>query len=94
MRTGIARMTSRVFAVAAATAAAIVAVALAGSPARAEIEYPWCSITSIGQSGMPACMYSTIEQCNAFIGGQAGFCQPNPRYVAAAPAQGKRRGRR
>ena len=67
---------------------AIASIPMTTTPARAEIEYPWCSITSIGQSGMPACMYSTRDQCNAFIGGQAGFCQPNPRYVApAAPAR-------
>lgn len=75
----------------AASAVVIATVAVAAittTPARAEIEYPWCSITSIGQSGMPSCMYSTRDQCNAFIGGQAGFCQPNPRYVApAAPAR-------
>lgn len=73
-------------------AIAIVTITVASTPARAEIEYPWCAITSIGQSGMPACLYSTREQCVAFIGGQAGFCQPNARYVA--PATPARRGSR
>lgn len=87
-------MKSIVSAVSAAIMTVYAVATMTSVPARAEIEYPWCSITSIGQSGMPACMYSTREQCTAFIGGQAGFCQPNPRYVAAAPAQGKRRARR
>ncbi|MDQ8729926.1 DUF3551 domain-containing protein [Bradyrhizobium sp. LHD-71] len=62
---------------------AVAATMLTATPGRAEVEYPWCAITSIGQSGMPACLYSTLEQCRAFIGGQAGFCQPNARLVAA-----------
>lgn len=79
---------SAAFIAAIAIVAAIVTTTVAPTPARAEIEYPWCAITSIGQSGMPACLYSTREQCVAFIGGQAGFCQPNARYVApAAPAR-------
>jgi hypothetical protein len=72
-------------------AAAIGAMALAASPARAEIEYPWCAITSLGGGG-PQCSYSTREQCQAFLAGQAGFCQPNAR--AAAQTQAPRRGAR
>jgi hypothetical protein len=77
-------------------AAALVAIAvtsLASTASRAEIDYPWCSITSAGQSGTPTCRYSTLEQCNAFLaGGVTGFCQPNPR--ATANAQVIRRGTR
>jgi hypothetical protein len=60
------------------------------TPSRAEIEYPWCSVTSAGQSGTPSCRYATLEQCQAFISGVNGSCQPNPR--ATALPQAKRRG--
>jgi hypothetical protein len=72
--------------------AAVLAIAagmLSGSPARAQVEYPWCAITSIN-TGTPACDYSTREQCQASILGGAGFCQPNAR--AAPQAQMPRRG--
>jgi hypothetical protein len=80
-------------ALAATAFVAVAATSFASTPSRAEIEYPWCSITSAGQSGTPACRYSTLEQCNAFLaGGVTGFCQPNPR--ATANAQVIRRGAR
>jgi hypothetical protein len=41
---------------------------------------------------MPSCRYSTREQCDAFLAGQSGFCQPNPR--ATVPAPTTRRGAR
>ena len=69
----------------AATAFVVVAAtSFASTPGRADAEYPWCAITGTGQDGMPKCSYSTIAQCNAFLGGQAGFCQPNPRATANA----------
>jgi hypothetical protein len=72
---------------------AIAATALASSASRAEAEYAWCAITSTGQAGGPSCYYATLEQCQAFLAGQAGFCQPNPRATALA-SQVKRRGAR
>jgi hypothetical protein len=72
--------------------AALVTIAagtLAGTPARADVEYPWCTITSLNL-GTPDCSYSTIEQCRAAIVGGGGFCQPNAR--AAPQAQMPRRG--
>ena len=71
---------------------AIAATSFASTPSRAEIEYPWCSITSAGQSGLPSCRYTTLDQCNAFLSGVTGFCQPNPR--ASANAQVIKRGAR
>jgi hypothetical protein len=67
----------------------IVAVTLAGTSARAEVAYAWCSITSLNL-GTPDCSYSTIEQCRASIAGGGGYCQPNAR--AAPQAQMQRRG--
>ena len=68
---------------------AIAAGTLASSPGGAEVEYPWCAITSLSR-GTPICDYATLDQCKAFIGGGAGFCQPNAR----ASAQMSRRGTR
>lgn len=85
MKTSLLALCSTAFVATAATS-------ISSVPGRAEVEYPWCAITSIGQSGLPACLYATREQCIAFIGGQAGFCQPNPRAVPPAPL--KKRGAR
>jgi hypothetical protein len=64
-----------------------VLVAMAATaPGRAEIEYPWCAMTSTGQSGLPACLYSTLAQCQAFLAGQAGSCVRNARIVAREQA--------
>lgn len=63
---------------------AIAATALTSTPGRAEVEYAWCAITSTGQSGTPNCYYATLEQCRAFLSGQSGFCEQNPRSVAQA----------
>ena len=35
----------------------------ASAQGRAEIDYPWCAMTSTGQSGKPSCVYATLEQC-------------------------------
>ena len=77
------------------SAAAFIAIAaglLAATEGRAEIDYPWCSISSTGQSGMPACRFSTLEQCQASIGGMAGFCQRNSRIVWQEQQQMMKRG--
>jgi hypothetical protein len=76
------------------SAAAVVLAAtatLASPPARAEVEYPWCAITSLSR-GAPRCDYATIDQCRAFIGGGAGFCQPNARAAQAQMLYTPRRG--
>lgn len=78
------------------SAAAFVAVAassLASSPVRAEVEYPWCAITSLSR-GTPMCDFATIDQCRATIGGGAGFCQPNARAGQAQMPTTPRRGGR
>jgi hypothetical protein len=71
---------------------AIGAMAFGASPARAEVEYAWCSITSLG-GGTGTCSFTTHEQCMASIPGGAGFCQPNPRASAPAPTATRRRAR-
>ncbi len=64
------------------SAAAFVAIAAASfvTPSRAEIDYPWCSLSSTGQSGSPSCRFSTQEQCQASVAG-SGWCQRNSRIV-------------
>lgn len=49
------------------------------TPARADVEYPYCGY---GREGSGGCMYATLEQCRAFINGAGGDCYPNPRYPA------------
>jgi hypothetical protein len=74
-----------------AAGAVVAAGVLAGSPARAQVDYPWCAITSLNL-GTPVCDYATLEQCRASIVGGGGFCQPNGRV--APQAQMPRRGYR
>jgi hypothetical protein len=74
----------------AAASIAMAATALATSPARAQ-EYPWCANAS-QFGGAPLCSFATLEQCQAFLSGQAGFCQQNARAAAQTPAP--RRGTR
>jgi Protein of unknown function (DUF3551) len=77
------------------SAAAFIAIAASSSApteGRAEIDYPCCSISSTGQSGLPVCLFSTREQCQASIGGMAGFCQRNSRLVWQEQQQMMKRG--
>jgi hypothetical protein len=64
------------------SAAAFVAIAAASlaTPSRAEVDYPWCSLSSTGQSGLPSCRFSTQAQCQASVAG-SGWCQRNSRIV-------------
>jgi hypothetical protein len=57
-----------------------IAVTTFATPSRAEIDYPWCSMSSTGQSGLPSCRFSTQAQCQASVAG-AGWCQRNSRIV-------------
>jgi hypothetical protein len=63
-----------------------VAFALATAPlapeARAEVEYPWCAISS-DVMGSQTCSFARLDQCRAFVT-STGFCQPNARYIAPA----------
>jgi hypothetical protein len=65
----------------AAALVAVAAIAFASTPSRAEIDYPWCSMTPTSQSGIPACRYATLAQCEAFVAGLSGTCQRNSRIV-------------
>lgn len=58
-----------------------------GTPAHAEINYPWCAFSSISM-GTQTCSFASLDQCRAFVA-STGFCQPNTRY--SAPAEKQRR---
>jgi hypothetical protein len=65
----------------AAVLAALAAPALlAPSPARANIEYPWCAVYGGDAGGASNCGFSTIEQCMATVSGIGGSCEPNQFY--------------
>jgi len=60
--------------------AAIAFLPVLATPARAEIEYPWCAQYSNGGGGGRNCGFSTIEQCRATVSGIGGFCEQNLFY--------------
>jgi hypothetical protein len=57
---------------------------IGAAPARAEIEYPYCSVAGISVG--PDCSFSTLDQCRAFVSGIGTGCERNPRFRAATPA--------
>jgi Protein of unknown function (DUF3551) len=64
-------------------AVAVLAIApLTVSPARADIEYPWCAQYGGGRNGLGAtnCGFVTLAQCRATVSGVGGFCLQNPMY--------------
>ena len=44
--------------------ASIACISATATPARAEIEYPWCAVYS-AKGGGTNCGFSTLEQCRA-----------------------------
>src|SRR5262249_35764519 len=49
--------------------------------AKAEITYPWCA--QYGSLGGRNCGFSTVEQCQAAVSGNGGFCEANAAYRPA-----------
>ena len=65
--------------------------ALAAMPAQAQlaIEYPYCLMQ--GRHTGQSCTFTTLQQCQASVAANSGFCDRNPRYVAPVrPARGHR----
>jgi hypothetical protein len=58
------------------------------SPASADVEYPWCMMQ--GRHTPQSCTFTTVEQCRASLAGSAGYCDRNPRYIAARPVKPRR----
>ena len=71
-----------------ATMVAVAAVGFSLQPAKAYTA-PWCSVSNLGTGNVYwDCRYSSIEQCRPnVLGGNRGWCNPNPYFVpyAAAP---------
>jgi hypothetical protein len=73
-------------------AAMSVALLTVSSPARAEIEYPWCAVYGgMGGNDGTNCGFVTRAQCMATISGIGGDCYVNPRYQGAASRPAKPR---
>ena len=61
-------------------AALTAAMLLAGAPAQAADEWPWCAHYGALGMGATNCGFATQAQCRAAISGVGGICQTNPRY--------------
>ena len=66
----------------------LVSVVAAAAPASAGIEYPYCLMQ--GRFSPQSCTFTTLEQCKASLFANSGFCDRNPRYVAAPQAKQRR----
>jgi hypothetical protein len=71
--------------------AACIIVAFAAMPAAAQ-DYPWCAQYNC-QGGGQNCGFSTLQQCEASISGNGGFCARNLLYTAPATTSRSRRGK-
>ncbi|ETR75087.1 hypothetical protein X566_20315 [Afipia sp. P52-10] len=63
----------------------------AAVPAEAQvaIEYPYCLMQ--GRHTGQSCTFMTLQQCQASISANSGFCDRNPRYIAPSrPVRGHR----
>ena len=71
-----------------AGALALAVLGAAGGAQSAQAEAPWCAVIDFGRGDAYwDCQYRTFEQCvPTIIAGNRGFCNPNPRYLAAKPA--------
>jgi hypothetical protein len=57
----------------------------AGSGTRAQAQnYPWCA--DYAGFGSQNCGFTTIQQCQAALSGNGGFCNANTQYVSPAGA--------
>jgi Protein of unknown function (DUF3551) len=77
-------------------ATAIAAAMSLDPPASQAYERPWCALTEIAGGAMyENCTIPTFELCvQEVIAGNRGFCIPNPRWQAPAPAARQPRGQR
>jgi hypothetical protein len=59
--------------------AILVVTAGIGTPARAQ-NYPWCA--DYAGFGSQNCGFTTLQQCQAALSGNGGFCNANTQYVS------------
>ena len=77
-------MTTRI-ALAAGVAAAASCLAMSPAVAGSYGEAPWCAVQNLGFGDVHwDCEFRSIEECQPHvIAGNRGFCNLNPRFVAA-----------
>jgi hypothetical protein len=68
--------------------AGIAAAMLSGTPARAEVWYPWCAWYDWTTYN---CGFTSYRQCLATISGQGGECRPNQNPPPPGARRGKQR---
>jgi uncharacterized protein DUF3551 len=71
-------------------AALTAAMLLAGAPAQAANEWPWCAHYGALGMGATNCGFATQAQCRAAISGVGGICQTNPRYQPPPRSRARR----
>lgn len=68
----------------AASAAIVLAFALADAGPAAARDYKWCAwVPSFGSGASSSCAFETLEQCREEVHGLGGWCNLNPYYNAA-----------
>jgi hypothetical protein len=69
------------------TGAALIAVSIGSLSAKAS-EAPWCAVINQGTGSVyEDCQYRSFDDCyrrGNILGGNRGFCNPSPYYVANA----------
>ena len=66
-------------------------VGAAPQPAQAD-PYRWCA--QYGSKGARNCYFATLQQCQAAVSGNGGFCEPNGFYDGRPVGSPDDRGRR
>ena len=78
-------------------AAAFAGVIVGLQPAQA-YNAPWCAMIDVAKGSVYwDCQYRSFEDCyhrGNILGGNRGFCNPNPYYVAGSAEQRQTRNRR
>ena len=73
--------------------AAFATIALARPGLVRADEGPWCALRNFGSDLSEDCQFRTFEACRAtVVSGFRGFCNPNPRWPAAAEPRRYRKG--
>jgi hypothetical protein len=75
---------------------AVIAAALCFYTPASRADYgdaPWCAVVSVGTGNVIwDCRFRTVEECVPnVLGGNRGFCNPNPWYAPGTVALKKRR---
>ncbi|MGH6684485.1 MAG: DUF3551 domain-containing protein, partial [Pseudolabrys sp.] len=70
-----------------AATAFIAVMAFEPRPAQAFGNGAWCTAVTMGHSVIKSCQYRTFEECYPnILGGNRGFCEPNPDWYGRPQA--------